>query len=477
MINYLYEMLVALGLPNFLKNLSDSFTCPARKNFDRVTIRDQCKDLILTDETLQEIMSRLRSAIETGLSKDHHDSAIVKCFITYIQDLPNGKEKGKFLALDLGGTNFRVLIIHLDENHFDMQSKIYAIPEKIMVGTGEQLFDHIAQCLADFMKEQDVHTEKLPLGFTFSFPLRQVGLTKGLLERWTKGFNCSGVVGLDVVQLLKDALARRNDVQIEVCAILNDTTGTLMSCAWKNPNCKIGIIVGTGSNACYVEKVENAELFDGDKSKPYVIINTEWGAFGDDGALDLILTEYDRTIDSESINPGKQLFEKMISGMYMGELARLALVKFTKEKHMFHGQGSEQLFTKGSFLTKYVSEIESDPPGSFDNCRQILEKLGLGHATEQDCINVRYICECVSRRAAHLVSAGAATLINKMEVNSVTVGVDGSVYRFHPHFHSLMIEKIAALIDTSKYKFDLMLSEDGSGRGAALVAAVACRER
>lgn len=34
------------------------------------------------------------------------------------------------------------------------------------------------------------------------------------------------------------------DVQIKVCAILNDTTGTLMSCAWKNHNCKIGLIVG-----------------------------------------------------------------------------------------------------------------------------------------------------------------------------------------------------------------------------------------
>jgi hexokinase len=34
------------------------------------------------------------------------------------------------------------------------------------------------------------------------------------------------------------------DVQIDVCAVLNDTTGTLMSCAWKNFNCKIGIIVG-----------------------------------------------------------------------------------------------------------------------------------------------------------------------------------------------------------------------------------------
>lgn len=51
--------------------------------------------------------------------------------------------------------------------------------------------------------------ERLALGFTFSFPLKQMGLTKGILERWTKGFSCSGVVGEDVVQGLKDAIARR----------------------------------------------------------------------------------------------------------------------------------------------------------------------------------------------------------------------------------------------------------------------------
>lgn len=48
-------------------------------------------------------------------------------------------ERGKFLALDLGGTNFRVLVIFLDQNHFDMQSKIYAIPEEIMTGSGLQV--------------------------------------------------------------------------------------------------------------------------------------------------------------------------------------------------------------------------------------------------------------------------------------------------------------------------------------------------
>ncbi|XP_050563341.1 hexokinase type 2 isoform X8 [Spodoptera frugiperda] len=438
-------------------------------------IREECEVLHLTDKQTKEIMSRLHNDLVKGLGKDTHADSIVKCWITYIQDLPNGKERGKFLALDLGGTNFRVLIINLGENHFDMQSKIYAIPNHIMTGTGVALFDHIAECLANFMKEHDVYEERLALGFTFSFPLKQLGLTKGILQRWTKGFSCSGVVGEDVVQGLKDAIARRGDLSLTVMGILNDATGTLMSCAHKNPNCRIGIIIGTGSNACYVEKTENCELFDGAPGKPELLINTEWGAFGDDGALDFVRTEFDREVDNNSINKGKQIQEKMISGMYMGELVRLALVKFTKMGLLFGGRGSDLLFQRGSFYTKYVSEIESDKPGDFTSCMEVLEELGLSHASEADMAAVRHVCECVSRRAAHLVSAGIACLLNKMNEPRVTVGIDGSVYRFHPHFHTLMCEKIAQLVRPG-IQFDLMLSEDGSGRGAALVAAVACRQ-
>lgn len=58
-----------------------------------------------------------------------------------------------------------------------------------------------------------------------------------------------------------------------------------------------------------MEKVENAECFDGPPSnKSHVLINTEWGAFGDNGALDFIRTSYDRDIDDHSINPGKQMY-------------------------------------------------------------------------------------------------------------------------------------------------------------------------
>lgn len=208
-------------------------------------------------------------------------------------------------------------------------------------------------------------------------------------------------------------------------------------------------------------------MFDeSDKGSGNVIINLEWGAFGDDGSLDFVRTEYDKDVDKNSVNPGRQLYvklffltltylstyyvfrhEKMISGMYMGEIARLAIEKLTKEALIFGGKGSEELFTRGRFYTKYVSEIEAQPENSVTKTQEILEELGICNATEQDCINVRYICQCVSKRAADLVSAGIATLLNKMNEPQVTVAIDGSVYRYHPHFHNLMMETIAQLVN------------------------------
>ncbi|EJW77651.1 hypothetical protein WUBG_11441 [Wuchereria bancrofti] len=63
-----------------------------------------------------------------------------------------------------------------------------------------------------------------------------------------------------------------------------------------------------------------------------------------------------------------------------------------------------------------------------------------------------------------------------MQKKFVTVGVDGSVYRFHPKFDKILDAKINDLLPKN-LDYQLMLSEDGSGRGAALVAAVADRVR
>ena len=98
----------------------------------------------------------------------------------------------------------------------------------------------------------------------------------------------------------------------------------------------------------------------------------------------------------------------------------------------------------------------SDEPGDYSGCRLILEQLGLEEASDEDCASVRYVCELVSRRAAYLTGAGVAILINKMGLNNVTVAVDGSVYRFHPHFHDLMVEKIQQLVNPGTTVKDIL---------------------
>lgn len=80
-----------------------------------------------------------------------------------------------------------------------------------------------------------------------------------------------------------------------------------MSCAYKDPSTAIGLILGTGTNACYVENLEHVGTWQDDYDEPkQVIINTEWGAFGDNGRLQHLRTKYDEEVDLASLNPGKQ---------------------------------------------------------------------------------------------------------------------------------------------------------------------------
>jgi len=440
----------------------------------RRLIEDFVRDLMLNNDHIHVVEQQMREAIKCGLQGK--EDASVRCFPTFVQELPKGSEKGKFLSLDLGGTNFRVIFMELTKDkEFMMDSKIFAIPADIMTGLGSELFDHIASCLAEFVKDRKLEMETLPLGFTFSFPCKQEGLAKASLVRWTKGFNCEGVEGEDVVALLNQALDKRGDVKIDVCAILNDTTGCLMSCAWKDNRCRIGLILGTGTNACYLEDVKNIETLNkGDfVEQDHMVINTEWGAFGDNGELDFIKTKWDENVDQMSVNPGKQIFEKMISGMYMGELVRQVLVDLMKDDLIFVGCDREKLLERGSFFTRYASEIESDPVGEYTRARQAMEELGMDpdEITDEDCSSLRYVCEAVSRRASMMASAGVTALLKKMDYKDVVIAIDGSLFRFHPHFKNVMQSRISQMMGIN-FKFDLLLSEDGSGRGAALVAAV-----
>ena len=109
-------------------------------------IEDFVRDLMLNNDHIHVMEQQMRDAIIMGLKKEHQEDASVKCFPTYVKEFPNGKEQGKFLSLDLGGTNFRVILMELTKNkEFMMDSKIFAIPHSVMIGPGIELFNHITE--------------------------------------------------------------------------------------------------------------------------------------------------------------------------------------------------------------------------------------------------------------------------------------------------------------------------------------------
>ncbi|CAG0902063.1 unnamed protein product [Cyprideis torosa] len=422
-------------------------------------------------------------------------------------------EHGDYMALDLGGTNFRVILLKLRNGQIMAEIvKYFHVPEEIQLGPGHNLFDFLAECIKEFMTEHEILDKTFPLGFCFSFPMDHISLRAATLTSWTKSFKCSGVVGEEVVQMLNDALAdkgisvdrasapssQRPRAQIEhgiIVGVVKQLEGsaahfdgqvlqrTLISGAQTDQKCAIGLILGTGSNACYIERTDRIPKWEGDHEEQEVIIDIEWGAFGDNGVLDFLKTDYDRDVDAHSVNPSIFTFEKYFSGKFLGEVVRYILVALTREGLLFNGHGSEKLFKPNTFGTANISKIEDQSySGSFRdtlegtailNLEHILEDLSISFDNE-DADIIQYVCAIVSDRAARLISSCLANLINRMEKPTPSIAVDGSLYKYHPRLRFLM-EYYMQRMTRPDIKFKFIQAEDGSGKGAGLMAAIARR--
>uniref|UniRef100_A0A8C9G8A5 Hexokinase-2 n=1 Tax=Pavo cristatus TaxID=9049 RepID=A0A8C9G8A5_PAVCR len=432
----------------------------------------------LSDDVLLDVMARFQAEMVKGLGRDTNPTATVKMLPSFVRSLPDGSEKGDFLAVDLGGSQFRALEVKVfndGRQSSQLESKFYPTPKEVIQGSGAELFSYVADCLSDFMESRNLKHKKLPLGFTFSFPCKQTELEEGVLLSWTKHFKARGVQGTDVASSLRKALQKHKDIDVDVLAMVNDTVGTMMTCGYDDPRCEVGLIIGTGTNACYMEEMRHIDLVEGDEGR--MCINTEWGAFGDDGALDDLRTEFDRELDLGSLNPGKQLFEKMISSLYLGELVRLILLKMTKEGLLFNGKVSAALLTKGKIEMKHVSAMEKYKEG-LSNTKEILTELNL-FPSEDDCIAVQHVCTIVSFRSANLCAAALAAILTRLRENKkllrlrTTVGIDGGLYKTHPQYPKRLHKVVRRLVPNCDVRF--LLSQSGSAKGAAMVTAVAYR--
>ena len=433
------------------------------------TIKDIEKLFEVSSIDIKKIKQNFHSEMKKGLSGK---KSSLKMIPTYIER-PLGTEKGEFLALDLGGTNFRVLSIKLKGNrHYDAPIiKKFSLKENHIKGTGRELFDFIADCIKSFIiKEKLSVEEKHNVGFAFSFPVKMKSRSSGILMRWTKGFKAKGVEGKDVIKLLNESLKRKGLINTKIVGLSNDTVSTLVAKSYEDKNCNMGVIIGTGTNACYSEKLSKIPKYKGAKTRSgEMIINMEWGGFNK-----LANTIFDKELDKLSLNPGEQRLEKMVSGMYLGEIIGILIKYFVEKNILFNKENKSVVKNPKNFKSEYMTIIEKDKSKNLSKTNILLKKLGIKNSNFEDRKTVKRICKIVTTRSAFIAATAIMAVLAKDDPNLSkrhTVAVDGSVYEKQTGYPEAMRKALKQFLKKKAKNIKLILVKDASGKGAAVVAA------
>lgn len=229
-----------------------------------------------------------------------------------------------------------------------------------------------------------------------------------------------------------------------------------------------------------------------------MVINTEWGSF--DNQLNVLPnTPYDAKLDRDSVNPGIQIFEKRVSGMFLGEIVRLAIVELYENPHLslFKDANSSTgdkastarigdesgLLKQWGLDSSLMSIAVADSTPELSNLRKVLNsQLHIRSASVEEAQVFKDISYAVGRRAARLSAVALAGIVIQSgklkETNDepLDIGADGSLVEHYPKFRDMIHEAfrgIEGIGAEGAERIRIGIARDGSGVGAALIALVA----
>ncbi len=432
-------------MPDILAGLKQSFAAPAAQ--------------------LQSIAVRFQSEIEDGLAGNSSSLKMLRSLL----GVPTGGEKGDFLSLDLGGTNARAVWIKLLGNgrYIQKQREVISLNSgrdyRSELVQAHELFSFLAELVEQLARANPGGYEGL--GFTFSFPYRQLGHTRAELVQWTKEFRTAGVVGKNVGQLLQDALTSRNlPAGPELKVVINDTVGTLLTASYNDRDAHVGSILGTGHNTCYLEPHEP------DSGEP-MIINLESGNFGN-----LPITPFDAELDRESGNPGQQRLEKMVSGKYLGEIFRLAVRHLIRHGFCL-GQSMPQFFDAPySLSSEDMSTILADTSAPLAGVRAWFEQqAAVFTSTYSDRAVLKGTALMIAQRSSRLAAATYLGILRHLDPElgrHHTIAIDGSLYEKMPGYAANLAQALSEILGGKSALVTVKPVHDASQVGAAIAAAM-----
>ncbi|KIW91930.1 uncharacterized protein Z519_07900 [Cladophialophora bantiana CBS 173.52] len=403
---------------------------------------------------------------------------------SYCHTLPTGEETGTYIALDVGGSTFRVALIELrgrESRHGPMVIKHMAtskIDERIRKLPGTEFFDWMAGRIHAMLEEEKgawSPDQTLPLGLAWSFPIEQTSHRGGKVQGMGKGFAChEETIGMDLGELIEAACTRRN-LRVRVDAIVNDSSATLLSQAYFDPATSMGLILGTGTNAAaYLPTACMGMSKFGDRDPSWfdeaerVITNTEVSMFG---KSILPETRWDEVLNRQHDRPDFQPLEYMTTGRYLGELLRLIIIEGVATGELFNGVMPDVLRERYSLDTEIMAKLELDTTTSMRSSISMIKKAFQlkKSPTTKEVSFLRAAAESISYRASAYIAVAVHALwaLQKdTDVNPTTpngtpktsIACNGSVILKYPGFKDRCEGFIRQMIST------------GSSAGGALGA-------
>jgi hypothetical protein len=254
------------------------------------------------------------SEMERGLQGTGDDAGSLEMIPTYIdadREIPRDEP---VIAVDAGGTNFRVARVRFDGEttpEIDRYTK-HPMPGLDRELTKEEFFRAIVEYLGPVLDTS------AKMGICFSYPTEIFPNRDGKLIHFTKEIKAREVEGEFIGKGVRAALRKAGRSAEKSLVLLNDTVATLLagkSASTTVPyDSYVGFILGTGTNCCYIESnARIRKLRDADAGRS-MIINIESGGYDK-----LPRGDIDRAFDGTLNTPGQFAFEKMVSGAYFGQ--------------------------------------------------------------------------------------------------------------------------------------------------------------
>lgn len=382
-------------------------------------------------------------------------------------------EPGTYLALDLGGTNFRAALIDFaDDNDGPpriTRKESWVVPDHMKQSDSQVFFDWIGLCIKQFLIGEDVAVI-WNTGLVFSFPVRETGVNTGYIMTMGKGFKFTDDISRRCINDMLVEACAKNGVKIQLVSIVNDTAAILYGARYQNPDVKMSLILGTGCNSAICCDRKLFQQVDRSEEITTVIVNTEMSMFGN-GILPQ--TKYDHMIDKASSLPGYQPFEQMTSGKYLEKLIWLII---GDAMPCWVRPQLEQSF---HFLYLCSKDHDASTVDSGGLVNTLYSQL-TGVSSETEIVIVQDIAQIVADRSAILIAIMLVALSSIViadpqiprEETRIVCPCDGTLLEKHPTM-KIRCEEILSDLGSD---IRLSLCPGSTLLGAAVTAAHALRQ-